>query len=86
VAATDGRYEEEGTRVRKDGSTFWANVVITALRDDAENLRCTKIAFAFTMTLLRCSRVTGRVFHTSPAPPFTGRGVTTPRPELIPTV
>ncbi len=29
----EGRYEEEGWRVRKDGSRFWANVVITALRD-----------------------------------------------------
>ncbi len=32
VAAEMGRYEEEGWRVRKDGSTFWASVVITALR------------------------------------------------------
>ena len=32
VAAETGRYEEEGWRVRKDGSTFWASVVITALR------------------------------------------------------
>ncbi|HET6404735.1 MAG TPA: PAS domain S-box protein [Candidatus Thermoplasmatota archaeon] len=33
VALRDGRYEEEGWRVRKDGSRFWANVTITALRD-----------------------------------------------------
>jgi len=32
-AAEHGTYEEEGWRVRKDGSMFWANVVITALRD-----------------------------------------------------
>jgi PAS domain S-box-containing protein len=32
-AARDGRFEDEGWRVRKDGSRFWANVVITALRD-----------------------------------------------------
>ena len=31
VAAAEGRYEDEGWRVRKDGSRFWANVVITAL-------------------------------------------------------
>lgn len=37
-AAADGRYEEEGWRVRKDGSQFWANVVITALRDHTGNL------------------------------------------------
>lgn len=35
VALRDGRYEEEGWRVRKDGTLFWANVVITALFDDA---------------------------------------------------
>jgi PAS domain S-box-containing protein len=33
VAEAEGRYEEEGWRVRKDGSMFWANVIITALRD-----------------------------------------------------
>jgi PAS domain S-box-containing protein len=39
LAAANGHYEEEGKRVRKDGSTHWANVVITALRDEAGNLR-----------------------------------------------
>jgi PAS domain S-box-containing protein len=33
AAIRDGRYEEEGWRVRKDGSLFWANVVITPIRD-----------------------------------------------------
>jgi len=33
VAATQGRFEDEGWRLRKDGSRFWANVVLTALRD-----------------------------------------------------
>jgi PAS domain S-box-containing protein len=32
-AAREGRFEDEGWRVRKDGSRFWANVVITAVRD-----------------------------------------------------
>ncbi|MDB5743641.1 MAG: sensor hybrid histidine kinase [Polaromonas sp.] len=32
-AFKDGRFEDEGWRVRKDGSRFWANVVITSLRD-----------------------------------------------------
>jgi PAS domain S-box-containing protein len=32
VADQEGRFEDEGWRVRKDGSRFWANVVITALR------------------------------------------------------
>jgi PAS domain S-box-containing protein len=34
AAAAEGRFEDEGWRVRKDGSRFWANVVITALRDE----------------------------------------------------
>jgi len=34
-AATQGRCEVEGWRVRKDGSVFWANVVFTAIRDPA---------------------------------------------------
>jgi PAS domain S-box-containing protein len=33
VAARMGRFEDEGWRLRKDGTRFWANVVITALRD-----------------------------------------------------
>jgi PAS domain S-box-containing protein len=32
IARAEGRYEEEGWRIRKDGSRFWANVIITALR------------------------------------------------------
>jgi len=34
VAAREGRFEDEGWRVRKDGSMFWANVIITAIRDE----------------------------------------------------
>ncbi|HEY8944379.1 MAG TPA: PAS domain S-box protein, partial [Polyangiaceae bacterium] len=34
-----GRVEEEGWRLRKDGSRFWAHLVITALRDDSGTLR-----------------------------------------------
>ncbi|SFW80912.1 PAS domain-containing sensor histidine kinase [Amycolatopsis australiensis] len=39
VAAEQGRLEDEGWRVRKDGSRFWANVVITALFDDRHRLQ-----------------------------------------------
>jgi PAS domain S-box-containing protein len=39
VAARLGRYEEEGWRLRKDGSRFWANVVVTGLRGDDGALR-----------------------------------------------
>jgi len=39
IAAAEGRYEEEGWRVRKDGSRFIANVIITAIRDESGRLR-----------------------------------------------
>lgn len=38
-ASREGRFTDEGLRVRKDGSTFWAYVVITALRDAQGELR-----------------------------------------------
>jgi PAS domain S-box-containing protein len=38
IAAETGRYEEEGWRIRKDGTRFWANVMLTAVRDDAGTL------------------------------------------------
>jgi PAS domain S-box-containing protein len=38
VAASTGRFEDEGWRLRKDGSLFWASVVITALRDPSGTL------------------------------------------------
>lgn len=38
IAASTGSMEDEGWRVRRDGSRFWANVLITALRDDTGRL------------------------------------------------
>jgi PAS domain S-box-containing protein len=38
LAADQGHYEGEGWRVRKDGSLFWSNVVVTALRDEGGRL------------------------------------------------
>ena len=38
AAVKQGRLEDEGWRRRKDGSTFWANVIITPVRDDADKL------------------------------------------------
>ncbi|HYD08555.1 MAG TPA: PAS domain S-box protein, partial [Acidimicrobiales bacterium] len=38
IATAEGRYEEEGVRVRKDGTTFWASVVITALHGPSGDL------------------------------------------------
>lgn len=37
-AASSGRFEDEGWRLRKDGSLFWANVVITAIQDETGRL------------------------------------------------
>jgi len=39
LAAAEGSVEDEGWRVRKDGSQFWADVVITALRDSEGRMR-----------------------------------------------
>jgi PAS domain S-box-containing protein len=39
IATEVGRVEDEGWRIRKDGTPFWANVVITALRDESGSLR-----------------------------------------------
>ena len=39
VAAETGRFEEEGWRVRKDGSRFWASVTITALKEEGGDVR-----------------------------------------------
>jgi PAS domain S-box-containing protein len=39
IASIEGRVEDEGWRVRKDGTRFWANAVITALHDDKGKLR-----------------------------------------------
>jgi PAS domain S-box-containing protein len=37
-ATREGRFEDEGWRVRRDGTLFWANVIITALRDKTGTL------------------------------------------------
>jgi PAS domain S-box-containing protein len=39
TAIAEDRYEEEGWRIRKDGSRFWANVAIASMRDGAGELR-----------------------------------------------
>jgi PAS domain S-box-containing protein len=38
VAVEQGRFEDEGWRLRKDGSAFWANVIITPVRDETNKL------------------------------------------------
>ncbi len=39
IARQEGRFEEEGWRLRKDGTPFWANVLITCLQDETGQLR-----------------------------------------------
>ena len=44
LALTEGHYEEEGWRIRKDGSRWWANVLITAVRNErGEHVGFTKV-------------------------------------------
>ncbi len=38
IAAREGRFEDEGWRIRKDGTQFWANVVISSVRDNHRKL------------------------------------------------
>jgi PAS domain S-box-containing protein len=38
IAAREGRFEEEGRRVRKNGSEFWGNIVLSAVRDRTQTL------------------------------------------------
>src|SRR5207248_3324964 len=42
-AERDSRFEDEGWRVRKDGTLFWANVIITAIRDEGRLIGYSKI-------------------------------------------
>src|SRR3954464_16047133 len=53
TAAREGRFEQEGWRVRKDGGRFWAHVVIDPIRDEQRTL----IGFA---KITRTSRSEGR--------------------------
>jgi PAS domain S-box-containing protein len=49
TAVREGRVEDEGWRVRKDGSKFWANVIITALKDrDGHVIGFSKVTRDFT--------------------------------------
>jgi PAS domain S-box-containing protein len=49
AALRDGRVEDEGWRLRKDGSRFWANVIITALKDgDGRVIGFSKVTRDFT--------------------------------------
>ncbi|MFC7044423.1 PAS domain S-box protein [Halobacteriaceae archaeon GCM10025711] len=72
-AARSERVEVEGWRVRKDGSTFWASVVITALRADDGSLRgFTKVVRDMTdrrkrtQQLKRQHALTEQILETSP--------------------
>ena len=49
IAAAEGKSEDEGWRIRKDGSQFWANVMITAVRNkNGELLGFSKVTRDFT--------------------------------------
>lgn len=60
IAEQEGRFEDFGWRVRKDGSIFWANVIITALKDsDGKLLGYGKV----TRDLTDFSKRTDEKFH-----------------------
>lgn len=42
-ASSKGRFEEEGWRIKKDGTRFWANVILTAIHDKGELIGFSKI-------------------------------------------
>lgn len=68
TAASEGRLEDEGWRVRKDGSKFWANVIITPIRDDAGSLLgFSKVTRDFTerMLVLKALRKSRQELHDS---------------------
>jgi len=53
VAETEGRFEDEGWRLRKDGTRFWANVIITPVHNDSGKLLgFSKVTRDFTERLL----------------------------------
>ena len=53
VAEKEGHFEDEGWRIRKDGSRFWANVIITPVRNDSGKLLgFSKVTRDFTERLL----------------------------------
>ncbi|QSW99222.1 PAS domain-containing sensor histidine kinase [Haloterrigena alkaliphila] len=73
TAASEGRVEDEGWRLRSDGTEFWANVVITAIRDDEGRLQgFTKVTRDMTerreyeLQLQRERDLTERILETVP--------------------
>jgi PAS domain S-box-containing protein len=78
IAAREGRVEDEGWRVRKDGSRFWANVVITALRDTSGKL----VGFA-KVTRDLTARVAMEEERRKRAAAEAGRGVAEQRSEEL---
>ena len=53
VAVREGRFEDEGWRLRKDGTRFWANVLITPVRDhDGALIGFTKVTRDYTQRML----------------------------------
>jgi len=60
LAVRDGRYEEEGWRVRKDGSRFWANVVISPIREEGDLVGFGKVSRDLTTRRLADERFRAR--------------------------
>ena len=76
----EGRFEEEGWRVRKDGTRFWANVVITAIHDrDGEPSGFAKVTRDLTeRRAARRRTCCARQLPSSSGSPFAARRTTWP--------
>lgn len=67
TAAAKGRFEDEGWRIRKDGSLFWANVTVTALRDAAGKITgFGKVTRDLTHRKWGEEEKFGKIFHFNP--------------------
>lgn len=69
VASEEGRFEDEGWRLRKDGSRFWAYVLITALKDEKGILLgFGKVTRDLTQRKWAMEAAFGKLFRASPNP------------------
>ncbi|HSH58331.1 MAG TPA: diguanylate cyclase [Acidimicrobiales bacterium] len=62
-ALLDGRFEDEGWRVKKDGSRFWANVIVTPIYDNGELMGFSKVSRDLTERMVLMERLEQQALH-----------------------